>query len=167
MKIYKNFIKKEYSNKINDEFLKPYFPWYYKEHQTASNDTSYMFHLFHDGTNVNSDYFHLVEPILKKLKIKNILNVRANLCLKRPSICSWHVDDLTENLKHKTAIYYVNTNNGCTLIRDYSDNGVSQIKKVKCEKNKIVIFDAIQKHKAKIQTNTDTRMVININYELL
>ena len=77
------------------------------------------------------------------------------------------VDDLTENLKHKTAIYYVNTNNGSTLFRDYSTPGVSKIKKVKCEKNKIVIFDAIKKHKAKIQTNTDTRMVININYELL
>ena len=40
-------------------------------------------------------------------------------------------------------------------------------KKVKCEKNKIVIFDAIEKHKAKIQTDTDTRMVININYEYI
>ena len=155
MNIYKNFIKKEYSNKINKELLKPYFPWFYNKEQ-AGNDTSYMFHLFHNKTNINSDYFYLVEPILKKLKIKNLLNVRANLCLKRPSKCSWHVDKLTEDLKHKTAIYYVNTNNGYTLFKN---------KKVNCEKNKIVIFDANQKHKAKIQTNTDTRIVININYE--
>ena len=155
MNIYKNFIKKEYSNKINTELLKPYFPWYYNKYQN-NKDTSYMFHLFFNGTNINSDYFYLVDPILKKLKIKNLLNVRANLCLKRPSKCSWHVDKLTEDLKHKTAIYYVNTNNGYTLFKN---------KKVNCEKNKIVIFDANQKHKAKIQTNTDTRIVININYE--
>ena len=157
MNIYKNFIKKEYSNKINTELLKPYFPWYYNKYQN-NKDTSYMFHLFFNGTNINSDYFYLVEPILKKLKIKNLLNVRTNLCLKRPSKCSWHVDKLTEDLKHKTAIYYVNTNNGYTLFKN---------KKVKCEKNKIVIFDAIEKHKAKIQTDTDTRMVININYEYI
>jgi hypothetical protein len=157
MKLYKNIIKKEYSNKINEELLKPYFPWYYNKNQN-NKDTSYMFHLFFNGTNVNSDYFYLVEPILKKLKIKNLLNVRANLCLKRPSKCNWHVDKFTKNLKHKTAIYYVNTNNGYTLFKN---------KKVKCEKNKIVIFDADQKHKAKIQTNTDARIVININYEFI
>ena len=157
MNIYKNFIKKEYSNKINTELLKPYFPWFYNKNQN-NKDTSYMFHLFFNGTNVNSDYFYLIEPILKKLKIKNLLNVRANLCLKRPSKCDWHVDKLTQDLKHKTAIYYVNTNNGYTLFKN---------KKVNCEKNKIVIFDADQKHKAKIQTNTDTRMVININYEYI
>ena len=156
MNIYKNFIKKEYSNKINKELLKPYFPWFYNKEQ-AGDDTSYMFHLFHNKTNINSDYFYLVEPILKKLKIKKILYIRANLSLKRPSKCSWHTDNLTKDLKHKTAIYYVNTNNGYTLFKN---------KKVKCEKNKIVIFDAIEKHKAKIQTDTDTRMVININYEL-
>ena len=157
MKLYKNIIKKEYSNKINEELLKPYFPWYYNKNQN-NKDTSYMFHLFFNGTNVNSDYFYLVEPILKKLKIKNLLNVRANLCLKRPSKCNWHVDKFTKNLKHKTAIQYVNTNNGYTLFKN---------KKVKCEKNKIVIFDADQKHKAKIQTNTDARIVININYEFI
>ena len=155
MNIYKNFIKKEYSNKINKELLKPYFPWFYNKEQ-AGDDTSYMFHLFHNKTNINSDYFYLVEPILKKLKIKKILYIRANLCLKRPSKCSWHTDNLTKDLKHKTAIYYVNTNNGYTLFKN---------KKVKCEKNKIVIFDAIEKHKAKIQTDPATRMVININYE--
>ena len=142
MNIYKNFLKKEHSNKIYYQLQKPYFPWFYSKHQN-NKDTSYMFHLFYDGAKVNSDYFYLVEPILEKLKIKNLLNVRANLCLKRPSKCEWHVDKLTKNLKHKTSIYYVNTNNGYTLFKN---------KKVKCEKNKIVIFNADQKHKAKIQT---------------
>ena len=41
------------------------------------------------------------------------------------------------------------------------------IKKVNCEKNKIVIFDADQKHKAQIQTDKDIRIVININYEFV
>ena len=157
MNTYKNFINKKHSNKINEELLKPYFPWYYNENQT-SKDTSYMFHIFFKNSNVNSDYYYLIEPILKKLKFKNLLNVRANLCLKRPSKCSWHVDNFTKDLKHKTAIYYVNNNNGYTIFKN---------KKIKCEKNKIVVFDADQKHKAKIQTNTDARIVINFNYEYI
>ena len=108
--------------------------------------------------NINSDYYYLIEPILKKLKFKNLLNVRANLCLKRPSKCSWHVDNFTKDLKHKTAIYYVNNNNGYTIFKN---------KKIKCEANKIVLFDADQIHKAKIQTNTDARIVINFNYEYI
>tara|TARA_B100000902_G_C26819393_1_gene673163 strand:- start:146 stop:619 length:474 start_codon:yes stop_codon:yes gene_type:complete len=157
MNIYKNFINKKHSNKINEELLKPYFPWYYNKNQT-SKDTSYMFHLFFKNSNVNSDYYYLIEPILKKLKFKNLLNVRANLCLKRPSKCSWHVDNFTKDLKHKTAIYYVNNNNGYTIFKN---------KKIKCEKNKIVVFDADQIHKAKVQTNTDARIVINFNYEYI
>ena len=69
MKIYKNFIKKEYSNKINDELLKPYFHGI--TIKVKRNDTSFMSHIFH--TMNNSDYFHLVN-ILEKL-IKCLINV--------------------------------------------------------------------------------------------
>jgi len=96
-------------------------------------------------------------PLLKKLNPSKILNIRANLCLKRPMICHWHVDDWTKNLKHKTAIYYVNTNNGSTVF---------QGRKVKSVKNKVVIFNANVTHKAEYQTDTDVRMVINLNYNL-
>tara|TARA_B100000287_G_C20204853_1_gene611603 strand:+ start:54 stop:566 length:513 start_codon:yes stop_codon:yes gene_type:complete len=167
MKVHKDFIKKKEADKINDVLLRPYFPWHYNKHQARKGDTSYMFHLFYGADGVNSDYFYLVEPILKKLKGGKLLNVRANLTFKRPSKCFWHVDDFRRRyangpskvFKHQTAIYYVNTNNGGTIFKNFKN------KKVKSEKNKIVIFDGHQRHKAQIQTNTDARLVININYE--
>ena len=58
--------------------------------------------------------------------------------------------------KSKVAIYYLNTNNGHTVFKN---------KKVKSEKNKIVIFNGDVEHKAEYQTDKDTRMVINFNYE--
>ena len=158
MNIFDNFINKKECKNINEMFLSKNFPWYYSKDQTNSKDTSFMFHIFYRENQVNTHHYDLIEPILNKLNPKKILHIRANLCFKRPSKCDWHVDKLTQDLKHKTAIYYVNTNNGYTLFKN---------KKVNCEKNKIVIFDADQKHKAKIQTNTDTRMVININYEYI
>jgi hypothetical protein len=100
----------------------------------------------------------LIDSIIKKLKIKKLLNVRANLCLRGNTKCAWHTDKFTDNLKHKTAIYYVNSNNGYTEFEN---------KKIKCEKNKIIVFDANKKHRAVGQTDTDTRMVINLNYEYI
>tara|TARA_R100001443_G_scaffold80548_1_gene87555 strand:+ start:30 stop:512 length:483 start_codon:yes stop_codon:yes gene_type:complete len=160
MNIYKNFIDKNYSNKIYKTLLNVNFPWYYIPHQVSTNkkDTSYMRHTFVLNGKKNSSAMSLIEPILYKLKAKKVLNVRANLCFKRPSYCSWHVDKFTNNLKHKTAIYYVNSNNGYTEFKN---------KKIKCEKNKIVIFDADKKHRAIGQTDKDARVVINFNYEYI
>ena len=157
MNIYKNFISKKNSNKINDVFLSDIFPWYYLPTMCKfKNDTPFLSHTFFKDGQISSSAMFLIESIIKKLKIKKLINIRANLTLNGDFKCSWHVDKYTPDLKHKTAIYYVNTNNGYTEFED---------KKVKCEKNKIIIFDAHKKHRAIGQTNTKTRMVINFNYE--
>ena len=157
MNICKNFIDKKKSNEIEKYFLSGSFPWYYAKNTTTTINKSYMFHSFFNNNQINSNDFYLIEPILNKLKPKNILNIRANLCLRRPMKCKWHCDEWTKDLKHKTAIYYVNTNNGFTEFKT---------KKIKCIKNTIVTFDANNKHRAILQTDKDARMVINFNYEL-
>ena len=156
MNIYKNFISKKDSNKIYDVFLNNSFPWYYHKNSTK-NDSNFFSHGFIVEGQINSGFIFLIEPILKKLKCKKIYNIRANLCLKGSYQCNWHTDNFTNNLTHKTAIYYVNTNNGYTEFKD---------KKIKCLKNQIIIFNSKLLHRAKIQTDTITRMVINFNYEL-
>tara|TARA_R100001132_G_C3209825_1_gene53288 strand:+ start:34 stop:516 length:483 start_codon:yes stop_codon:yes gene_type:complete len=160
MNIYKNFISKKDCNIINKYFLSNTFPWYYisKQCDYGKKDTPFLSHTFFKNEQVGSSDMFLIKSIIKKLKIKKLLNVRANLCLKGESKCSWHVDNFTDNLKHTTAIYYVNTNNGYTEFKN---------KKIKCEKNKIIIFNADKKHRAVGQTDTQTRMVINFNYEYI
>ena len=161
MNLYKNFINKNDSTKICTALLGNNFPWYYSPHQVVekkrpNTDSSFMFHTFFKNSKTHSSAMDLIKPILNKLQPKKIFNIRANLCLKRPFQCSWHVDEFTDDLRHKTAIYYVNTNNGYTEFKN---------KKVKCIKNQIVIFDAHLKHRAKAQTDKDARVVINLNYE--
>ena len=158
MKIHKNFIDKAHCNKLNEVMLGLEFPWFYVKHQTKT-DSSFMFHCFYRQNEINSSYYYLVEPLLKKLNVEKISNIRANLCLKRPMKNDWHRDfNKKHNLtpKSKVAIYYVNTNNGHTVFKN---------KKVKSEKNKIVIFNGDVQHRAEYQTDTDTRVVINFNYE--
>ncbi len=155
--IYKNFINKKHCNLINKILLSYDFPWYYSKTQTHYKDSSYLFHCFYKQDKINSDFFYLIEPILNKINPKKLYNVRANLSLKRPSKCNWHRDGWEKNKKHNTAIYYVNTNNGYTEFKKNS---------IKSEKNKIVLFCASLIHRAVNQTDKDTRIVINLNYEL-
>ena len=157
MNIYKNFVSKEHCNKINKVFLSLDFPWFYLKQQTA-NDSSFMFHCFYRDDQINSSFYYLVEPIINKLNPTKIINIRSALSLKRPMKSEWHSDFKNRKVvpTSKVAIYYVNTNNGYTAFKN---------KKVKCIKNQIAVFDGGLKHQANYQTDTDTRMVINFNYE--
>ena len=157
MNIYKNFIDKKICKQINDNMLGANFPWFYRKNQTGK-DSSFLNHVFFTNNKLNSNLYSLIEPLVKKLNPDKLINIRANLCLKRPMKSHWHsdFDNLKLTSKSKTAIYYVNTNNGYTVFKN---------KKVKSEANKMIIFNGNTQHKVKYQTDRDTRIVINFLYE--
>ena len=157
MNTYKNFIDKKICKQINNTMLGFKFPWFYNKNQTGK-DSSFMFHCFFAENKINSTLYYLIEPLVKKLNPSKLVNIRANLCLKRPMKSNWHsdFDNLKSTPKSKTAIYYVNTNNGYTIFKN---------KKIKSEQNKMIVFNGETKHKVKYQTDRDTRIVINFLYE--
>ena len=157
MNIYKNFVNKEISKNIKNIMLSVDFPWFYRKNQT-NGDSSFLYHVFFTNNNINSNLYNLIKPLVEKLNPSKLINVRANLCLKRPMKCNWHIDYDRSKLtpKSKTAIYYVNTNNGYTVFKN---------KKIKSEANKMIIFNGNINHKVKYQTDRDARVVINFLYE--
>ena len=157
MNIYKNFVDKKICKQIKDNMLGANFPWFYRKNQTGK-DSSFLNHVFFTNNKLNSNLYSLIEPLVKKLNPYKLINIRANLCLKRPMKSHWHsdFDNLKLTSKSKTAIYYVNTNNGYTVFKN---------KKVKSEANKMIIFNGNTQHKVKYQTDRDTRIVINFLYE--
>jgi hypothetical protein len=60
---------------------------------------------------------------------------------------------------HKTAVFYVNTNNGGTIFL----NG----KKTNSVANRLVEFDSHQKHAAVDCTDEKVRVVVNFNYTIV
>ena len=94
--------------------------------------------------------------ILKKLSVKEIIRIKANLTLKQKE----HVpSDMHVDFKDcKTVIFYLNTNNGYTLF-DKGD-------KIPSKENRVVEFDSNLKHCAVDHTDTKYRIVINFNYLL-
>ena len=60
-----------------------------------------------------------------------------------------------QKFKCKAAIYYVNSNDGYTIIGN---------QKIESKANRIVFFDADQQHSGTNSTDCKNRMVINFNY---
>ena len=147
---------------LHDTMMSEKFPWFYHPHLASVKDSSYFYHPFYWSHNIQSDYFNLVAPLIEYLKPIAIINIRANLVINKGKEIksSWHVDQYNDlKLQHKTAIFYVNSNNG------YTEFQIGRKRKVvKSKSNHIVMFDSAIKHRAVSQTNSDRRIVINLNY---
>tara|TARA_R100000742_G_C4259822_1_gene77631 strand:- start:21 stop:533 length:513 start_codon:yes stop_codon:yes gene_type:complete len=150
--------------KIKNHFSRENIAWFYNKEQTYNDgnepaDPSFFTHRIWYNNKIETSPFvyQLIEPIIKKIKPRKILRIKANLVINRriQTACNFHVDDDT---KHKVAIYYINTNNGFTLLDPIKR------KEITCQENKLLVFDGKVKHSAVAQTDTDQRLVINFNY---
>ena len=133
------------------------FPWYFSDFKLKPNNDlfDYQFcHIFYKKNIVNSDFFHHLEPIIKLLKPLSLIRIKANLNPITNKLVKFgtHPDQF---FNCRAAIYYLNTNNGYTMIGD---------KKIESKENRMVLFNADQKHYGTNSTNCNNRMVINFNY---
>jgi len=100
-------------------------------------------------------HYSIVKPIVDKLKVKKLFDIRANLLVptKEHIYHEFHTD---RNVPHTVALFYVTTCNGFTILKDTA--------KVNCLQNRMLLFDGSIEHHS--VTSTDyPRCVININYE--
>ena len=173
---------------VIDDFLEPYvadriefilksteFPWYFHDHIAYQSKTEleqkatgefesldrYQFvHSFKSNIlGTSSVWFdQSTLPIIDKLKVSwsQVIRAKVNLSLYtgEPFESAFHIDNAEP---HKVALYYVNTNNGYTEF----ETG----EKITCKKNRIVLFDGLNHHRAIKQTDTKQRIAININYK--
>ena len=164
-----NFLVARVHDNLFKTITSPNFPWYYQNSMTrhlnylkGQQDNPYFSHLFYSDHQPLSNYYEdIVTPLIITLgNVKSIMVVRANLYIKKDRVYSsrFHTDDCegVNKYNHKTAIFYVNRNNGYTKFEDG--------KKVESIPNRMLIFDASLKHCAVTQMDDDRRIVININY---
>jgi len=160
-----NFLVARVHENLLKTITSPNFPWYYQNSQTINmekKDNPYFSHLFYSDHQPLSNYYEdIITPLIITLgNVKSIMVVRANLYTKKDRVYSsrFHTDDCegVNKYNHKTAVFYVNRNNGYTEFEDG--------KKVESIPNRMLIFDASLKHRAVSQTDEDRRIVININY---
>ena len=133
------------------------FPWFYNPEKVKGVKglfKSQFNHIFYINNNNNSNFCKYVNPILDKLKPLSLIRIKANLNSPSEKIIeySYHKD---QDFKCKIALYYVNDNNGYTIIDK---------KKIESKQNRIVLFNSDIKHFGTNSTNCNNRMVINFNY---
>ena len=156
-KIIDNYLKKEDYTNLRQMLESYNFPWYFYSHTADKTDDifNYQFiHLFYRDDVPNSDYFDILKPLIKQINPISLIRVKANLNPISHKLVKFdkHID---QPIKCKVAIYYINDNNGYTVVGK---------EKIKSKSNRIVFFDSNVEHYGTNSTNCKNRTLINFNY---
>ena len=168
MQIKKNLLPARYFNKLKHLVTGSAFPWYFTN-QTVSypgvkEDKHFMFvHVLYNTIPPApiSHLFKEFEPILYFLDfpIKELLRMKLNLYTNQNKKIKHvrHTDVYDEKNKPREnvtlSILNFITCNGGTIIKD---------KKYPSNENELLIFDNLNKHSGVVQTDTQTRIILNI-----
>ena len=161
-----NFLTEEEHQEIEKVLLSNSFPWFYANSIVADYDPSddknnFQFaHIFYNDFTIKSAYYELMLPLLRKIEPLALIRIKANLNPNREyhTQYAYHSDvqGNFEGIPGKTAVYYVNTNNGQTVFVDGT--------KVDSIANRILIFDNQMLHTNTTCTDQKMRCVLNLNY---
>ena len=162
IEIFDNYLNEEDFIKIKNIFIdNEKFPWHYTPgiaypDEIKQVDKFQFFNLmYRNDIGIKSSYYPDLMPLLNKINPKEILRVKANLGTRTPVHVEggMHTDS---KMKHTTAIFYLNTNNGYTKF----ENGTF----VESVANRLVVFNSDLLHSGFSQTDENIRCVINLNY---
>jgi len=161
-----DYLPKEIAQEIEDYLIGPnaQFPWFYNQNVVAPGDGkmnlhNHQFtHVFYKNWQPHSTYFSIIEPIVMKINPKCLERIKANLnpVTDEKIVYDWHVDIRGINPYAKTAIYYVNTNNGVTMFEDGTE--------IESIANRLVVFDQNIRHTGTTCTDQKVRCLLNLNY---
>ena len=165
MKIIDNFFSEKEADNIEFTLHGEEFPWFYgpgvvsKDDLETSHDEKYNYQFYNEIYNKDfpkSPFATKFTGFLDKLQCRSLIRIKANLLPSTVKIIrhGFHVD--VSYLDSKTAIYYVNSNNGYTEFEDGT--------KIESIKNRIVIFPANLKHTGTTCTDQKIRTIVNFNY---
>ena len=151
-----NFLPEEEFNSIQSFMMGGEFKWFYANGRAFADDGEFhMTHMFFQPeVGSNSEHLNMWNNFMQQVGAKKCERIKANLMFKTPTSVSsiFHTDypDM------KTAVFYINTNNGCTEF----ENGV----RVKSVANRYLSFDTSLNHRAISCTDELRRIVVNFNY---
>ncbi len=161
-----DFLPKDTLGKLKSYMLSPKVKWHYNEFKVRSNEKTDSFQFVHTfyrlplaksrKSPVHDDLVY-VEPLLKHLDADLIIKIKANITPRtvEPNKTEFHTD-FYDGIGNKTAVYYVNTNNG------YTEFESGEI--VESVENRMVIFDGDERHRGVSCTDEKVRIIINFNY---
>ena len=161
MKIIDNFLDEDEFNIIQQYFLNDSFVWHLNDsiaNKRQGIDQYQFTHTFFDISKPSlQNYSSFLQPLLLKLKPQYIFRIKANLRPRTTQgvLSDYHVD---MSLNQQTAIFYLNTNNGYTKLQENDYDDVHSVA------NRLLTFYGALKHCGCSATDSNYRIVLNINY---
>ena len=136
-----------------------HMPWFLNNQVSGDNDVNrkdyYFTHLFYSDYKINSNNFHVFKPILDKLNVKALIRIKGNLYPGTEKVTR-HTNHKDFDFSHKAAVYYINDNDGYTILNDSI--------KIESKANRILIFDPQIPHCSTTCSDAKYRVTINFNY---
>jgi len=158
-KIIDNFLNINTFKEIQNLLTGFDLPWHYQKmiNNYHSEDDMYCYftHTLFSTSNGYSSYFNKCIPLIKKLDCKALIRVKCNLYPRTQKI-EIHKPHKDYSYKHKAAIFYINTNNGLTILKDGT--------KIKSIENRLLLFGAHEPHSSTSTNDAKARININFNY---
>lgn len=137
------------------------FPWFFLNvfddiEQKEVDDHLMFTHMIFQGVEVLSSHYDDLLPILNKINPRALIRIKVNAYPKNGNEIIRHRQHVDYPFEHKGAIFYLNTNNGLTVLEDGTE--ISSVA------NRMLFFDAHEPHNSTNASDTKMRYNINFNY---
>lgn len=154
-----NFLDDVTFEKFVREFTSDKLQWFLQHNIVDDDGHIQMTHVIYDYKTPQSYMWNFVQPIVDQLNICSVIRIKANLLFRTEKIIEhgMHIDIPEAPSIAKTAVFYLNTNNGYTKFEDGT--------KVESVANRIAIFPNTLKHTGSTNIcKTPYRLVLNLDY---
>ena len=157
-KIVDNFLPKKEFKEYQDYVIRK-LPYFFRKGVAYDESDMFCFYHFLYGKDLvlsSQEHFDKVaRPLLAKIKIYSLLRIKCNLYTKTEKLFE-HNPHTDMPFPHKGFLFYVNTNNGFTILKDGT--------KIESVANRALFFDSSKDHRSTTCTDEDVRVNVNINY---
>jgi len=159
-----NFLSDIEAGAIEEYWTGPNAAWNFRSNLTFYNpdnseqDNDHCFYgvmLWKMPHGKNNIQFDTVLPIIEKLKCKALVKIQAN-SYPRSNTLVKHGLHIDFPFHHKSCVYYVNTNNGYTILKDGT--------KIESIRNRALFFDGVEEHCSTTCTDKKIRVTLNFNH---
>lgn len=143
------------SHVLSDEFFWNLSTKVTKARENLPCAASYYFtHTFYQGY-YQDQYIQVLSPLLIAMDCKALIRVKANLYPSTETRVT-HPPHRDFDYSHKGAIFYLNTNDGLTILEDGTE--------IESVENRLLLFDSYNFHSSTTCTNDQCRININFNF---
>ena len=160
-KIIDNALPQEEFENIKFNILNSDFPWNLAKEVVANQrgnfpiQASYYFtHLFWDRFKAEAQS-QMFAPLLNLMDCHALMRIKGNCYPSTPEVII-HGNHIDYPFPHKGAIFYLNTNNGLTILE-----GKVEVESIE---NRLLLFDPSKPHTSTTCTDTKCRINVNFNY---